>query len=224
MSTLLGIFAKHWTPGRVKTRLAADIGERRAAEVHRLFVSALLNRFDETADNRILAFDPPHCEREFRQAAGPAWQILPQSAGDLGQRMAAFFAATLAQAERVVLIGADSPDLPAALVTQALEALEQAEVVLGPALDGGYYLVGAAGRVPPIFQNIDWGTGQVWSQTVERLLHAACTWHALPQWYDVDTAADLVRLRMCLRERRQGDIRLGTLADRLTALLAEPPV
>src|SRR5262245_60359765 len=110
MTTLLGMFAKHWTPGRVKTRLAVELGEERAAEIHRAFVSTLLRRFGSLADERILAFDPPDRHGDFQRAAGTAWQLMPQDGGDLGGRMATFFTATLGGAERVILIGSDSPD------------------------------------------------------------------------------------------------------------------
>ncbi len=218
MSSLLGIFAKHWTPGRVKTRLAAELGERRAAEVHRLFVQTLLDRFRDAADLHILAFDPPAGESDFRAAAGPSWQLLPQGTGDLGQRMAAFFDAGLARAQRIVLMGSDSPDLPAAYVAEAFAALTAADVVLGPAADGGYYLVGARGAVPPIFSGISWSTSDVWPQTIARLAAARLRWHGLPQWYDVDTGDDLRRLRLRLAQSRATDPHLNALADRLAVL------
>jgi len=223
MGTLLGMFAKHWTPGRVKTRLAAEIGKQPAAEVHRLFVTALLQRFSGLADERVLAFDPPECRSDFQQEAGAAWQPLSQGSGDLGQRMEAFFAAGLARAKHVVLIGSDSPDLPANCIAEAFEHLIDAEVVLGPAADGGYYLVGAAGSIPPIFSDMPWSTAELWPQTVRRLIEAGCRWHALPQWYDVDTAIDLTQLRMRLRRCQGNDLRLVSLADELTSLLGDAP-
>jgi len=226
MSTLLGIFAKHWTPGLVKTRLAATLGKGRAAEVQRLFVQTLLNRFCIAADSQILAFDPPASENEFQTAAGPAWQLQPQGGGDLGQRMAAFFAAGLARARRVVLIGSDSPDLPASFVAEAFKALNEVDVVLGPAADGGYYLVGARGSVPPIFSEISWSTADVWSQTIAQLAASRLRWHELPRWYDVDTPDDLARLRNALRQSIAGDEHLAVLAERLDLLLTDsrPPV
>jgi uncharacterized protein len=245
MTAILGMFAKHWTPGRVKTRLAAELGGNRATEIHRLFVHTLLSRFSAVADERILVFDPPESEQEFRRAAlslttlpasfptnqheepesqrvlNSGWQTQPQVLGDLGQRMAAFFATGLARANRVVLIGSDSPDLPTDYLSAALEALDEVDVVLGPASDGGYYLVGAARSVPPIFSGMAWSTAELWSQTTQRLKSTGCRWRSLPQWYDVDTAEDLIRLQLGLRVRRGHDVWLATLADRLTALVAE---
>jgi rSAM/selenodomain-associated transferase 1 len=219
MTTLLGIFAKHWTPGRVKTRLASNVGERLAAEIHREFVQTLLMRFESVADCRVLAFDPPASEHEFQSSAGPAWEVRAQGAGDLGVRMAEFFEAGLARAQRVVLIGSDSPDLPVSYVAEAFEVLGSADVVLGPASDGGYYLVGAAGPVPPIFSDIPWSTAYVWPQTIAQLSQAGLRWHALSQWYDVDTEDDLLRLRSNLSA--PCDVHLKRLAEALDALLAK---
>ena len=218
MTTLLGMFAKHWTPGLVKTRLAAALGERTAAEVHRLFVQTLLNRFQDVADFRVLAFDPPANESRFQAAAGPSWELRPQGRGDLGARMAAFFEVGLARCHRVVLIGSDSPDLPISYVDEAFEALQSADVVLGPADDGGYYLVGATGGVPPIFSSISWSTAEVWPQTIARLSEAGLRWQTLPQWYDVDTGDDLLRLRASLRQSAACDVHLQALAEALDAL------
>ena len=223
MSTLLGIFAKHWTPGRVKTRLAEAIGDARAAEVHRLFVTAIAQRMGAASDERILAIDPPESEHEFGRALGDSWQVEPQAAGDLGERMAAFFAGGLARAGLVVLIGSDSPDLPADYIADAFEALREVDVVLGPAADGGYYLVGAARRVPPIFTGISWSTADVWPQTVRRLTQAGCQWRSLPQWYDVDTFDDLRQLRFRLKDASSADRSLHALACRLSELFADSP-
>jgi hypothetical protein len=110
--------------------------------------------------------------------------------------MAEFFATAFpAGAQRVVLIGSDSPNLPRVYLTQAFELLNQHPVVLGPADDGGYYLVGAAGRVPPIFTEMAWSSPRLYSQTIDRLRQADCPFAILPGWYDVDDVEGLLRLR-----------------------------
>ena len=88
----LGIFAKHWTPGFVKTRLAADVGDRGASHLHRQFVATLLARFADFGDDRTLAFWPPSKQEDFQLVAGDDWDVWPQPPGDLGARMQAFFA------------------------------------------------------------------------------------------------------------------------------------
>ena len=195
MSTLLGMFAKYWQPGQVKTRLARTVGFEKAALIHQAFVETLLARFDSMADSRIVLFAPPTAQPHFREMVSRPWRLAPQTAGDLGCRMRNFFEGALTEFDRIVLIGSDSPDLPVEFVADALEALRTFDVALGPTTDGGYYLVGAARRVPPIFEGLDWSTPAVWSQTTGHLQAAQIAWHELPGWYDVD---DEVGLRAVL--------------------------
>ena len=100
-----------------------------------------------------------------------------------------------AGAERVVVVGADSPTLPVAYVEQAFGALEQADVVFGPATDGGYYLVGCARRLPPIFEDSVWSHRRVLAAAIARLNDPSWQVALLPPWYDVDTLEDWLTLR-----------------------------
>lgn len=195
MTRQLGIFAKYWQPGVVKTRLAAGIGAPAAAQVHRACVAALAARFGQTADRRVLCVAPPERAAAFRELAGRQWLVTAQCAGDLGQRMRHYFEQSFATgAGHVVLIGADSPTLPAAYLDEAFDRLGDTSVVLGPSDDGGYYLIGLSCPPPEVFRDIAWGTADVWRQTLDRLQSAGERFHALPPWYDIDTAADLARL------------------------------
>lgn len=192
----LGMFAKYWEPGRVKTRLAAEIGDDAAAAIYAAFVRSLLVRFSDVAQRQLLCFTPDDRRGAFESIAGSTWQVVPQAAGGLGQRMNTYFdQAFAASANRVVLIGSDSPTMPREHVTRAFAALHEHDVVLGPTLDGGYYLVGAREHTPPIFEDVSWSTSDVWEQTVGRLESARLSYQELPSWYDVDERADLVRLR-----------------------------
>ena len=132
-----------------------------------------------------------------------------------------FSAALAAGGDRVVLLGSDSPNVPVAYVEQAFDALKRNDTVLGPTADGGYYLVGVRGRVPPIFAGVAWSTPQVWEQTATRLRAANCTFAELPVWYDVDDAADLRRLRDDLMRQGADDTHLQALAARLAAILGD---
>jgi rSAM/selenodomain-associated transferase 1 len=219
--TLLGLFAKHWTPGAVKTRLAAAIGDRTAAAVHRAFVETLLARFAAEADSRVLCYSPEAAANDFQEVAPANWQLAPQEGGDLGRRMQAFFESSLRETERVVLIGSDSPDLPSDYLSAAFNALESHDVVLGPAADGGYYLVGAARRVPPIFAGIAWSTPEVWQQTTERAQSAGIAWHELPTWYDVDDEQGLRALLLSIHIEGASDPPLRALESRLLELLGD---
>lgn len=221
-ATLLGIFAKHWEPGKVKTRLAKTIGESRAATLHALFVSTLVERLGQVGERRVIAFWPPQSQAPFAALARSRFEIWPQSSGDLGQRMQAFFTQGLMAAQRVVLIGSDSPDLPLELIDEAFRALQSHEVVLGPSADGGYYLIGLARQVPPIFDDISWSTPEVWPQTTSRLKAAGIAWHELPTWYDVDDDAGLHALLPRLNVAAAGDRQLARLNHAVRCLLGQP--
>ena len=109
----------------------------------------------------------------------------------MGERLEQFFDHAFATgATRVVVIGSDSPTLPLEFVERAFALLQDHDCVLGPATDGGYYLVGQSGRSQPIFANVEWGTSRVFDQTVARIAACKARLSLLPQWYDVDTAAD----------------------------------
>jgi uncharacterized protein len=195
---VLGLFAKWPTPGAAKTRLAAD--PHRAAAIARAFLLDSLARFAAVADRRFLVFAPPEAERHFRALAGTAYEIVPQADGDLGRRLRRFVEDRHG-AGRLVLVGADSPTLPVEYVRQAFDELDRADVVLGPAFDGGYYLIGfALGRTGAalanaVFHDIPWSTNRVLETTVGRLSAAGRSLALLPPWYDVDTPDDWALLR-----------------------------
>ncbi|MGI8982713.1 MAG: TIGR04282 family arsenosugar biosynthesis glycosyltransferase [Pirellulaceae bacterium] len=196
MTTQLGMFAKHWQPGAVKTRLAASIGNEAAGSLQRHFVQTLLSRCQNIADHHVLCFTPANSADSFRQLDLGCWTLEPQVSGDLGSRMQEYFSVALATRDtpRNVLIGSDSPDLPLEYLAEAFDELRAFPVVLGPTVDGGYYLIGLSQAVPPIFDDIPWSTPEVWPQTIARLTAAGIPYHVLPQWYDVDDLAGLRRL------------------------------
>lgn len=196
MAHQFGIIAKYWQPGEVKTRLAIELGAEPAAELHRACLQTLLHRFAQIGDRRVLAFTPADRGPQFATSAGAQWQLEPQSDGDLGRRIERHFeSAFAAGATRAVLIGSDSPTLPEPMVAEAFGRLAGADAVVGPSDDGGYYLVGLSRPISRLFDGIAWSTPAVWPQTVERLKAAACRYHVLAPWYDIDTSADLARLR-----------------------------
>lgn len=209
----LGVFVKYPQPGQVKTRLAAAWGEERAAELYSAFVADTLDRFRSTADRRWACYAPADAAaaRYFGDLAGDSYELWPQPDGPLGKRLAAFFECCFASGlQRAVIIGSDSPTLPRDYVEQALERLATSDApdrgvadqpsrggrcVLGPATDGGYYLVGLRERLLPIFSGIEWSTPQVLRQTVARLSESGATLALLPPWYDVDGPDDVELLR-----------------------------
>jgi rSAM/selenodomain-associated transferase 1 len=191
---VLGLFAKWPAPGAAKTRLCAGRGAEWGARVARAFLLDTVERLAEVGDRRVLAFAPPTAEADFAALLRDRFALAPQADGDLGRRLAGFAAEQFAAgAGSLVLVGADSPTLPVEYVERAFAELRGADVVLGPATDGGYYLIGFGRRVPPVFDGIAWGTSRTLADTVARL-DGAWRLALLPPWYDVDTPDDWAML------------------------------
>jgi rSAM/selenodomain-associated transferase 1 len=187
----LGILAKAPEVGRVKTRLAAVAGPDVAAGIGHAFLLDSLDRFAEFPASRLVLYDPPQAHEFFRSIAGHRYELRPQAVGDLGQRLECFFAQEFdSGASAVVAVGSDSPTLPTSLLTQAFDALASVDVVLGPATDGGYYLLGCSRPLGCIFENISWSSSEVLGQTIERLRANQARFALLDPWYDVDTWDD----------------------------------
>jgi hypothetical protein len=137
---------------------------------------------------RTLCFDPAERERDFANWFSTL-DLRPQCAGDLGVRMRAAIEESLARgADRVVLIGSDCPDLDRDLILEAFRRLEASDLVIGPATDGGYYLIGMK-NVHDIFTEIPWSTGRVFQETMEKVKGAGLKVALLPTLSDVDEIA-----------------------------------
>jgi rSAM/selenodomain-associated transferase 1 len=174
-----------------KTRLAAGVGRAAATRLQRAFLDDVLAATAAVAAARAL-----HLDGALDGPAPPGVTVRAQAAGDLGARMAAALdAERAAGADAVVLVGADSPTMPPAEVERAFAALEAgAELVLGPAADGGYWLVGARAPVPEAFADLPWSTPALLARTLERLFGRGRRVALVGWWYDVDTAEDLALL------------------------------
>jgi rSAM/selenodomain-associated transferase 1 len=205
MSRTLILFAKEPRPGQVKTRLSPPLAPEEAAALARAFIEDIAAALGRVAcERRVLACAPPGAEAALARLAGEGFTCEPQAEGDLGARLeAACERAFAAGAARVVVVGADSPTLPPRLVDEAFEALRAKDVVLGPALDMGYYLVGLRRPAPALFQGIPWSTREVLPSTLAVAARAGLVLHFLPPWFDVDTPADLEFLRVQVEALRQ---------------------
>jgi glycosyltransferase A (GT-A) superfamily protein (DUF2064 family) len=124
-------------------------------------------------------------------------ELIDQGDGSLGRRMAR--ALEPFSSGGALLIGIDTPSLPARLLAASLDALRRSRVVIAPSLDGGYYAVGVRGAMPPIFTGIRWGTRSVFDATVKRLKRAGIRYALGPAWYDIDRWADVLLLTAHLR-------------------------
>jgi len=202
----LGMFAKQPVPGRVKTRLAADWGVDRAAGLYQAFVRDLIQNLDfqcrDPADEvvRVLGFAPNEAPARtwFEEATAGRWSLWPQPETDLGGRIVAFFGQYASrQGSSAVLVGSDAPTLPVTFVLDAFHRLQSADVVLCPASDGGYCLIGlrAGFNSASLFEEIDWSTERVLAQTARRIQDLGLSLDLLPIWYDVDSVAGVEMLR-----------------------------
>jgi len=189
----LVVFVKEPRPGAVKTRLAAAVGPEAAAGLYRTLVETVLEATTPVPGEyeRLVFFDPPEARGALRQWL-PGVSLRAQAPGGLGERLADAFARAFSRgATRVAIVGSDAPAVTRATVLRALEALSAADVVLGPADDGGYYLVGLRAPHPELVSGIDWSTPAVLQQTLERATAAELVVHQLERLRDVDTLADL---------------------------------
>jgi rSAM/selenodomain-associated transferase 1 len=189
----LVVFVKEPRSGTVKTRLAAAVGPEAAAGLYRTLVETVLEATTPMPGDyeRLVFFDPPEARRALRQWL-PGVSLRAQAAGDLGERLADAFARAFGRgATRVVIVGSDAPGLTRVTALRAFAALGEADVVLGPADDGGYYLVGLRAPHPELVRDIDWSTPAVLQQTLERAASARLVVRQLERLRDVDTLADL---------------------------------
>lgn len=193
----LAIAAKQPERGKVKTRIAAKVGDDWAVELCRCALHDTLALAISIAEvEHVLSYAPPNeAARRYFADAAPAFELLPQQGADLGERMTDLLNQLMQRFSPLVLIGSDSPDLPAAFIKRAFDLLRRhADVVLGPAEDGGYYLIGLNSMEPTLFERIDWSTPAVADQTRARASEASLRLAELPRWHDLDTVADLQTL------------------------------
>lgn len=199
----LGLFVRVPAPGAVKTRLVPPLTEEEACRLYSAFLSDLMPRIARFKRADVVVFYTGGGPEPLRSIAPDHFQLVEQKGDTLGSRLAHAFDTLLAdERDTAVVIGSDSPDLPLPFVKRAFQKLKHRDVVLGPASDGGYYLIGLKRRLPGLFDPVTWGTSKVLGETlglVERLeLQSAL----LPLWYDVDSRESLALLRSMMTGRR----------------------
>lgn len=195
----LVIVAKYPTPGHVKTRLGATIGFEQSSRLYRAFLQDLAARFTPAAlgDGYDLIWACADDPMLMARVLGSEARMIPQRGDDLATRLYHICGDTAALGyARTIILGSDSPHVPAAAVARALALLESCDVALGPADDGGYYLVGLRNQPTPpdIFTGIVMSTSQVLTQTMERIAALGLTARLIETTFDVDTEADMLRL------------------------------
>jgi rSAM/selenodomain-associated transferase 1 len=196
---LVIMFAKHPEPGRVKTRLAAELGDAEAVRVYRACTELVIAAVARGGINEYavaIACWPPEKINEMRQWLGPDARIITQQGHDLGSRMHHAFTEGFAGGhKKISIIGADCPAVTRELLAQALAMLDSAEVVIGPAADGGYYLMGLRRSIHALFEGIAWSSELVCRQTLAICSRLHLTYALLPVLRDIDRADDLEHYR-----------------------------
>ena len=199
MSALtIAVMAKAPVPGLAKTRLAPALGADGAATLAAQLLDHAVAQAVAAALGPVSVWTTPDAThpafQRLRQRHGV--KLAVQGTGDIGQRMAAVFAAAFAHhSGPLLLMGTDLPGLTAAVLQQAAAALATHPAVLVPALDGGYGLIGLRQPAPDVFADVDWSTPAVLAQTRQRLAAAGLRHAELPTVADIDEAADLVHLQ-----------------------------
>ncbi|WP_109832695.1 TIGR04282 family arsenosugar biosynthesis glycosyltransferase [Reichenbachiella versicolor] len=184
-STLI-IFIKNPELGKVKTRLAKDIGDEKALHIYKMLL----------AHTRLITQNLP-VQKQLHYSSNitetDSWKKYDkyvQIEGDLGQKMSHAFATVSPSSQKIVIIGSDCAELTSEILLQAYAALDDNDLVIGPANDGGYYLLGMQKHHSELFDEVEWSTERVFDQTIDKANKIGLSIFTLPELVDVDTKAD----------------------------------
>jgi uncharacterized protein len=217
------VFARAPRAGTTKTRLIPALGAAGAALLYAGLLARTLQQVTTLQQvSRFVYVDEPSALAELgSRVTFPAWQLEVQQGATLGARMAHALATTLQNHARVILLGSDIVDIETDDLAQALQALaDGADVVLGPAADGGYWLIGLTRPQPQLFTaEIPWGSARVCADTVAKLDATGLSWSALRTRHDIDCPADLTQHAAALCELLADS---SLLACELRAKLLDP--
>ena len=183
--------------GNVKSRLAAAIGDELTVKLYKSFVLRMLSTLKRGNFPFYICFHPENALMGLKKWLGGHHHYIPQKGKDLGERMRNGFTEAFQMGfKRVVLIGSDIPDLPLEFIQEAFTSLEEKDAVIGPALDGGYYLIGFKDQTfsPQVFEGMPWGAETVFDETMRVLKRLGQRVHTLPYQRDIDTIEDLKQL------------------------------
>jgi len=211
------MFAKYPEKDKVKTRLSRYWDEDVIVRLYRCFIEDLLARLSKGDYLFRIAYHPVGKRDDFIGQFGDTFSYIPQIGEDLGEKMHNTFRQCFSEGLRsVIVIGSDSPDLPPRIIRDAFQALETHGAVIGPACDGGYYLIGFSrdSFSSGAFNGISWGTSGVFRETERILKEEGIRLHVLPVWRDIDRPEDIVAL---IKDSKETDF----AASRTMACLKE---
>ncbi len=194
-SSKLIVFVRNPIAGKVKTRLAKAVGDNEALNIYRMLLRHTKNHvLNVNADKEVSYSEKVEPEDEW---AGSSFTKSIQKGQDLGERMKNAFRTglTLEGFGKVVLIGSDCAELTDTILEEAFDILNNKDVVIGPAVDGGYYLIGMRKFFPEVFDKINWSTSRVFDQTIQRINKYGASYKTLELLRDVDELEDWERVR-----------------------------
>ncbi len=217
------LFVKLPEKGKVKSRLARDMEWDMVLHLYESMVLDTIEMLQRTKVPFRICFDPPDALDRVRRWLGPEYSYIPQAGSDLGERMEQAFLQTFkGGADKALLIGSDIPGVSSAVIFDAFDALKTHDAVIGPARDGGYYLIGFQknGFEAAVFHDMIWSTETVYNETIMRLREKGRSVHVLPQCTDVDTKEDLEALLNQMEQQAPADSQtLKFLRSRRSSLL-----
>ena len=193
MVTSIFLFLKEPKLGQVKTRLAEEVGDQKAYDIYIQFLKQIVINLNLLKNKQCYIFYDAYGQKPkiLKSIFYSHDVFIKQQGKNLGERLnKAFGDYFQTHSEPVIVLGGDSPDLPQSILNQAIFQLSDQEVVIGPSYDGGYYLLGMNYFIPELFQNINWGTATVFSETQKILQSHDKSYFVLPKWFDIDTMED----------------------------------
>jgi len=183
----VGIFVKFPEPGKVKTRLGKDIGDIEAATIYKQIMESQIRKLDIPSWNFFLIYAPSDKRDYFSRLSK---NILAQQGIDLGEKLKNSFSILLEKFDKVIIIGSDIPDINEDTIKNAIAILNEKEVVIGPCVDGGYYLIGM--RHPyDLFSDVEWSTSHVLKRTVSIIDKKGLSFSKLSELEDIDSIQNL---------------------------------
>ena len=195
---IIVVMAKAPRAGQVKTRLVPPLTNDDAASLAACFVQDTVLNALQIVEDVMIAYAPSDARPDLEAILPSGLRWFAQNGHDLGERLESVAAYVSSIGFRpFIILGADSPTLPSDFIREALAALAygQADISLGPTIDGGYYLVGLNTAAPGLFHHVDWSSPSVYQQTATNAAAMDLRLYTAPIAYDVDTPADLYRLR-----------------------------
>ena len=197
MYSALLVVAKKPAPGLTKTRLCPPLDGKQAADLYECFLRDTLAIMRRVSGVRLGVVYLPKDAGAYFQKLAPDMACFQQRGESLGERLDNLLTDVLSSgAGKAVVINSDSPNLPEVYLSQAFEKLNVADVVLGPTIDGGYYLVGMKEPHPQLLREVQMSTSSVLEDTLKLATSSGLKVSLLPEWYDIDKVEDLQRLRV----------------------------